>query len=68
MDRIMTLASAGKLNVVRRTPYHVILSNPLTGNRVEFFPTRGTIVRDNVTQVRRGLDQALKLIGVRAVA
>jgi hypothetical protein len=62
--RITTLVSAGKLTAKWHTDYHVILANPVTRTSVEFFPTRGTIVRDNLRQHRRGLDVALKLIGV----
>lgn len=63
--RINALVSAGKIKATWHTEYHVALSNPVSGALVEFYPTRGTIVRDQVRQEQLGLDVALKLIGVR---
>ncbi len=67
-DRIEALERTGKLVVTRHNEQHVRLVNPATQQTVEFYPTKGTIVRSNVRQVRRGLDAALRLIGVRASA
>jgi hypothetical protein len=64
-ERIDSLVLAGKLTAKWHTEWHVILKNPATGSSIEFFPTRGTIVRAGLRQDRRGLDVALKLIGVR---
>lgn len=68
LERIDALESVGKIVVIRHPNHHLILTNPRTRSTVEFFPTRGTIVRDSVKQFRRGLDAALRLIGVREVA
>jgi hypothetical protein len=64
-QRIDALVLSGKLTAKWHTEYHVILAHPVTRNSVEFFPTRGTIVRAGVRQARCGLDVALKLIEVR---
>lgn len=64
-DRIDALARDKKLVAVWHTAFHVTLSHPDTRSAVDFYPTRGTIVRLMVRQHRRGLDAALKLIGVR---
>lgn len=64
-SRIASLVSEGKLAAKWHTEWHVILKNPATGSSVEFFPTRGTIVRAGLRQDRRGLDVALKMLGVR---
>lgn len=64
-DRMLELEHKGKILVIRRGDSGLVLSNPHTHSAVEFYPTRGTIVRSGVKQFRRGLDHALKLIGVR---
>ena len=65
-DRIAALERAGKLVVSGQSDLHLRLSNPETLCAVQYYPTKGTIVRVNVKQLRRGLDEALKLIGVSA--
>ena len=65
VDRINSLETQGKILVERLGAQKVILVNPQTRGRIAFWPTRGTIVRFGVKQVRHGLDAALKLIGVR---
>jgi hypothetical protein len=65
-ERLHALEHSGKLVVTTHSKSHVSLINPSTLQSVEFYPTKGTIVRRNVKQFRRGLDAALKLIGVRA--
>ena len=69
-DRISELEHSGKLLVTRfsRSKARVRLTNPQTRSWVAFYPESGIIVRNNVTQSLGGLDRALKLIGVRAVA
>lgn len=68
MERINSLETQGKILVTRLGAQKMILVNPHTGGRVEFWPTRGTITRNRVKQVRHGLDAALKLIGVKETA
>lgn len=68
MERLEALESQGKILVTRLGAQKMILVNPHTGGRVEFWPTRGTITRFRVKQVRHGLDAALKLIGVKETA
>jgi hypothetical protein len=63
-QRIVALEKIRKLVAIWRTDYQVTLWNPDRTKLVDFYPTRGTIVRDNLRQTRRGLDAALKLIGV----
>ena len=62
---IGSLSNRRKLDANWHTEYHVTLTNPDTKKSVEFYPTRGTIVRDRVREGRVGIDAALKLIGVR---
>ena len=66
IDRINSLETQGKLLVTRLGAQKVILVNPETHGQIAFWPTRGTIMRGGVRQVRHGLDVALRLIGVRA--
>ena len=65
VERINSLETQGKILVERLGSQKVSLVNPQTQGRIAFWPTRGTIVRFGVKQVRHGLDAALKLIGVR---
>lgn len=67
-ERIVALESLGRIVVTKRAEFHILLTNPETRCSVEYYPTRGTIVRNNVKQFRQGLDAALRLIGVRAIA
>lgn len=66
IERINSLETQGKILVERLGAQKVILVNPETHGQVGFWPTRGTIMRNGVKQVRHGLDAALKLIGVKA--
>lgn len=68
LERLGELEHSGKVVVTRHNDDHLRLANPTTRQAVQFYPARGTIVRANVRQVRRGLDAALKLIGVKVAA
>lgn len=67
IGRIVELERSGKVLVKWHPNYKsVLLTNPRTPrSHVEFFPTRGTVMRNHVKQFRRGLDHALKLIGIQ---
>lgn len=64
MTQIERLQNSQRLLATWHTEHHVTLTNPATGRSVEFYPTRGTIVRDQIRQTGIGIDAALKLLGV----